>query len=797
MISRKLTNGGESFHFYLEEYLHEKNLSKEHAVQYAPPIKLMPHDFIVYELSDNGVVVGYKSDPFRTICSAANASNRVRHDTAPDVAFHEQEAVFCSCCGGKFAIDAKLKKARSLLFSTPKQLTALDFQSNPFIFEGIKDWNSRLEEQLWELNFSEIERKIDSLTENIKLSIMTKFKRLGDITENGEILFKHLKEFGMCAIQEKWNPLSISLGTWKCKNARSDFRRSIAYNFPALITSLTSNKELILHPSECYVKILVPSLLLADANSLVRRGVYNCRDSSPLIISYREGATKAVKHALRQWLQSAYKPFYVQAKNGKLLLELRGNSSVYTYYGECGKNSSRTNHLIKSNCLENSSYSNINSCLTINSMSAGKHQIVSEQEESRKETSLEVFIDDCSCFNNSQIYTQFCLTKYNAEHFTVVKSLQKTLRCRNADISYCGIKDKLAVTTQYIRIRGYKARQKLYELNRSEHFNSCESWYHISDVGYFPSPLYPGKLRGNRFRITVRNWFESYNECNINIAATKLVRDGFLNYFGTQRFGDEEDWYPVAAHLLKKDYCRAYSLLKCSPAFQLYRRTNLKRQRSPTSETEALNFLKHIPYRELLLHYHAFQSLAWNFVLTKHVQTLRIQFSASSLALEQILKQYLPETIPLLSKSIVSLVETDSRTVQYYNDFLSLYKLSWEDLSFNPTIGIRIQSPSRPTIQRLNHLFFYIERIPTLLIDRTILTHINGDQGLLKEKFDSAIQPNPLPENNSQTYDTQAVLTLQFELSSSTYATVALREFFLLCSLAPWADRKVSQTLAA
>lgn len=125
-----------------------------------------------------------------------------------------------------------------------------------------------------------------------------------------------------------------------------------------------------------------------------------------------------------------------------------------------------------------------------------------------------------------------------------------------ADISYAGLKDEDAITTQYIAIKD----KKIDNLSRA----NGEQDFSISYVGSANVPMQIGKLQGNSFRIRLRNLDLSVAK---KICAKEKYAFSIINYFDTQRFGMPE--LPKLSHkigecLLVKDYDLALRYLRDS-----------------------------------------------------------------------------------------------------------------------------------------------------------------------------------------------------------------------------------------
>lgn len=137
----------------------------------------------------------------------------------------------------------------------------------------------------------------------------------------------------------------------------------------------------------------------------------------------------------------------------------------------------------------------------------------------------------------------FVLWKRNKDTTEALNALAKALRVPPSAFSYAGTKDKRAVTTQLVQIRGIAehrlARANTLLAKRDRRFLSIA----VGNYTVLPKgshrPLNLGDLRGNRFTIALRDLELRCHadEQNITAAVDGLNAHGFVNYFGLQRFG--------------------------------------------------------------------------------------------------------------------------------------------------------------------------------------------------------------------------------------------------------------------
>lgn len=111
-----------------------------------------------------------------------------------------------------------------------------------------------------------------------------------------------------------------------------------------------------------------------------------------------------------------------------------------------------------------------------------------------------------------------------------ISLIARLLHVKASQFSYAGTKDKRAITTQKVCVAGVDAR-RICGLNKS--VNNLA----VGDFEYKDHPLKLGDLAGNRFSIVLRKISIDANEAFVSKLIHSLKADGFINYFGLQRFG--------------------------------------------------------------------------------------------------------------------------------------------------------------------------------------------------------------------------------------------------------------------
>lgn len=139
-------------------------------------------------------------------------------------------------------------------------------------------------------------------------------------------------------------------------------------------------------------------------------------------------------------------------------------------------------------------------------------------------------VDEISQFTPSgegeHVWLQIKKTGENTEW--VAGLLAKIAEVPRKDVSFAGLKDRHAVTTQWFSVQmpGREAPdwqsalpETIEVLNEKRHSRKLKR----------------GALKGNAFKLTVRDF--SGTEEMLKDAVTQIVADGVPNYFGEQRFG--------------------------------------------------------------------------------------------------------------------------------------------------------------------------------------------------------------------------------------------------------------------
>ena len=172
-------------------------------------------------------------------------------------------------------------------------------------------------------------------------------------------------------------------------------------------------------------------------------------------------------------------------------------------------------------------------------------------------------------------YLIYKLTKKLRNTEAVVQEISYKANIPRKNISYSGVKDNQAITTQYISI--FQASKDKLSKFKSEGVT-------LEYVGTSKNHLNLGDHEGNKFEIIVRNCKKKPQH-----------PDRVINYFGEQRFSKNNE--KIGKALIKKDWKLAYKLID---------------SRLKEKNNDYLLVIKDIPLRIVTLYVRAYQAFLWN-----------------------------------------------------------------------------------------------------------------------------------------------------------------------------------------
>ncbi|KAG0430756.1 hypothetical protein HPB47_022399 [Ixodes persulcatus] len=397
-------------------------------------------------------------------------------------------------------------------------------------------------------------------------------------------------------------------------------------------------------------------------------------------------------------------------------------------------------------------------------------------------------------------YTTFALYKENADTMEAVNMIASVLRQAPSCFAYAGTKDKRGKTCQLVSVYRVPARN-LLGLNKRK-------WaLVIGNVSYEEKGIKLGDLLGNRFAIILRDVVGSRSD--IEEAVQSLSEKGFINYYGTQRFGTTSvSTQEIGRELLKGNYEAAVHLV-------LKPREGGNAQLSACREEwarsgdalKALSLLQHkgsieglllqgllkngpkafvcallsIPRNVRLMYIHGYQSYIWNKVVSRRLRKFGLAVLEGDLVvpadvpgavLESEEGKFSKQAEPTVVKDIAAATLGDvvlplpGYSVKYpKNEIAEWYKeMLAED-------GLTLDSfNNKNRAFAMSGCYRHIVTIPRDVTWEEV-TYEDPSKPLLLSDLD-ALRGNTLPEQSGS----HRGLRMEFSLPSSCYATMAIRE---------------------
>lgn len=136
------------------------------------------------------------------------------------------------------------------------------------------------------------------------------------------------------------------------------------------------------------------------------------------------------------------------------------------------------------------------------------------------------------------------LVKVNLSTLDAAREIARALDLPLENISYAGIKDAVAVTSQTIAIKGVDP-DKVRALSLPNLF--------LKQLRRGKGVLQPGMLSGNRFTITVRTE-EPIAQTDLEMKVARAEDKGFWNFYWLQRFGNRLRSHEYGRRVLLGDY---------------------------------------------------------------------------------------------------------------------------------------------------------------------------------------------------------------------------------------------------
>ncbi|WBW71967.1 tRNA/snRNA/rRNA pseudouridine synthase Pus7 [Schizosaccharomyces osmophilus] len=417
-------------------------------------------------------------------------------------------------------------------------------------------------------------------------------------------------------------------------------------------------------------------------------------------------------------------------------------------------------------------------------------------------------------------YCHFHLYKENRDSMDCLGKIARLLKVPTKLLSIAGTKDRRGVTCQRAAVRHVRA-SRLAQLNAGSLSNSTYGFL-LGNYSYENFPLKLGDLQGNEFQVVLRD--VSTSEDKIELCMSSIKEHGFINYFGLQRFGTSSvGTHTIGIALLRSEWKKAVELilsprpehtgpvreamhiwhtthdaeatLKILPRRLIAETSILETWLRSGNQSDFLGAFQRIPRHLRSIYPHAYQSYVWNKVVSWRIKQLGDKPVAGDLVLESPTDNQSNDNIPV-DPEAPDVVEDLPQTSK------PIARRLREDELQNYTIyDIVLPLPGRNVLYPENSTFDAYKRImsehsldPCQMARKDRELSLPGDYRKLvvrpkdmewyTKKYDSLEQQitttdkdeleNKLPTTTDE--GKSRALVLKFQLPSSSYATMALRE---------------------
>jgi len=381
-------------------------------------------------------------------------------------------------------------------------------------------------------------------------------------------------------------------------------------------------------------------------------------------------------------------------------------------------------------------------------------------------------------------FTNFNLIKINKNTFEAIRAISRALKIPVEAIKYSGLKDKCSISIQRASIRGdYIERLRKVK---------------IRDV--FVRSILPsrngvnlGSNWGNIFNITIRKIEkDKHLEEKINLILTNLMKYGFPNYYGIQRFGYfRPNSHLLGKYLLEKKNKEVYNefVLKIYPTESLEAQELREDLRKSGDLDKAYNsFPKGLDYERIMIKY-----------LTKHendykgavdklpsylIKLLISSFQSFlfnkmiSLRRKKGISLFEPvkgDTISILDDENGKITKTKYIYGGLYDDYLNkALKLNRAAIVI-PLIGYNTNLSEFPLIRDLFFEVLKEEKINEEIFSSELLSTYEF-KGSLRSMMVKPIGQKILELEEDDLFPNKMRLKIEFSLQKGSYATIFLRE---------------------
>eukprot|EP00792_Barthelona_sp_PAP020_P010168 TRINITY_DN3459_c0_g1_i1.p1 TRINITY_DN3459_c0_g1~~TRINITY_DN3459_c0_g1_i1.p1 ORF type:complete len:592 (-),score=169.63 TRINITY_DN3459_c0_g1_i1:4-1779(-) len=381
------------------------------------------------------------------------------------------------------------------------------------------------------------------------------------------------------------------------------------------------------------------------------------------------------------------------------------------------------------------------------------------------------------------------LIKCNIDTISATSLMSEMLKKKS--IGTAGTKDKRAVTSQLISIRQITPERLLSAQKGFKNFK-------LGKPKYFNDSIRLGDLKGNQFQLVIRETDVSESDLANNIDLIKS--NGFLNYFGLQRFGTKNiSTHEYGLLFLKGDFEGLYNLfftpddsasekfneacelmkqkdyINAQKAFPHYCTAERAVARALSKNVGLRNAFSHIPRKLRTIYAHAFQSFIFNHMINRR-WALSHDILIGDLVLNDNGEPIVIDSTNISDYSMKDVVLTLPSPETVYSPVLvEEYKSILELFGFTLDFDIALSTNEMLLTGGYRKLL-----MTPLDVEGSCVYYRNEDidADLVDSDWNKLVEDSiPVETRNFKdgVYDHQAII-LRFSLEPSTYATMFLRE---------------------
>ncbi|KAH3681940.1 hypothetical protein WICPIJ_007102 [Wickerhamomyces pijperi] len=434
-------------------------------------------------------------------------------------------------------------------------------------------------------------------------------------------------------------------------------------------------------------------------------------------------------------------------------------------------------------------------------------------------------------------FLHFTMYKENKETMECASLLARFLRMKPNDFRFAGTKDRRGITAQ--RVCLHKVR-----VERISNLNRTLRGIKLGGFKYQENDLALGDLKGNEFLIAIRDvkGFQEGSEVSeedVSALLKSLSEQGFINYYGMQRFGTfSVSTHAVGKEILLSNWKSAVELIlseqelvspdskearqiwsqsrdpkqtleamprKCIAECAILKHlSNCKKtEAGEYSENDCFFAISKIPRNLRIMYGHAYQSYVWNCAASERVKLFGTTVIEGDLVLEHsqdsnnedsvnvmdedgfeedVRKDKFQRARPLSAEEVASgkytifdvVLPTPGFDIKYpsnealfnvYKDVMGKDGLNPEDMT-RKVKEFSFAGSYRSLISKPANVEYFLRRY-----DESTDDLIYTDLELLQQNKERSEQIRPTKEDGKR-----LALILKFQLDTSAYATMALRE---------------------